>query len=310
MRGSAEGRSFCFGKLPLAGDFIRGDAPAPEFAELDRWIELGMVDSLQRLGADFQRQFDELPPTRFLWTAGRGTAIAGWWLASRDAVGRRYPFVLAARITGVPHEDYLLLPTALAAFFDDARQLLDGAFAGLDVVGTIARAQGLPCRIELDRARADLPAALRAVPAGASWSGLDASPALLLHDLEQSTTTTRPPQYSLRWPTRGEPIDLCFWLGALARFGHAAPRLLLWHGDASRPGVARAALDVLQPRLFKGMLFFDQADDDAFDLGRAFDDPRRAAAANARFGAAATSTTQADALAAIARQAADAGRRR
>jgi type VI secretion system ImpM family protein len=290
MPTSAEPQSFCFGKLPLAGDFIRGDGPVPEFAELDDWIQHGMYESQRQLGGEWQRRFDALPPARFLWTAGRGTAIAGWWLASRDAVGRRYPFVLAARVPDLRPGDYALLPTALADWFADARALLDGAFAGLDVVGTITAADRLPCRLDLDRAREH--------QAGSqpSWAGHDEPAQLLLHDLEQVAAAATPPSYSLRWPS--EPVDLSFWLAAMAWFGSPTPRLVLWHGDANARGVARVVIGELRPKLFSGVIFFDRDDDDAYDLGRGAD-AARLDAASRRFGAAASARTQAEAIAAL-----------
>ena len=85
---------------------VRGDGAAPEFTELDDWIQHGMYDSQQRLGNTWQARFDALPRTKFIWSAGRGPVITGWWQASQDAVGRRYPFLLAARLSSVSTNNF------------------------------------------------------------------------------------------------------------------------------------------------------------------------------------------------------------
>ena len=305
MRSSAEAQSICFGKLPIAGDFLRGDAAAPEFTELDDWIQHGLYDSQQRVGDGFAARFDALPRSRFLWTQGKGPALAGWWLASQDAVGRRYPFLLAARLPKVRPDDYAALPFALADWFAAAGALLDTGFAGCGVVEAIDAARALACPIDWERARRTRDEALRAATPDSAWAGHGDSPELLLHDLEQVSAQRSPPQYGLRWPTRGQPADVSFWLTAMAGFGHPLPRLLMWHGadDSAGNGVARAVLCPLQPRLFHGTVFFADEDDDAYDMGRAAAEDARARSARARFGAAVTATDQASAIATLPKEA-------
>jgi type VI secretion system protein ImpM len=280
---TAEPRIGCFGKLPIAGDFIRGDAAVPELAAFDAWIEPGLYRSQQRLGTAFQAQWDALPAVRFLWRSAPGAPLlTGWLAASRDAAGRRYPFVIAAALpAGNPAA---LTPTWLQPFVAGAKALLDGTWRGLDPVGVAATVAALPRGGDADAAAQQL-ARERAVTAVATaWQGLTASPELLVDELAELAAASPAPSYGLRWPTRGEEVDAAFWLDALAHFGVSGAMLLIWQtATATLAGGARLVLGRLDPRTFHGMLFPALDDDDAYDLGR-FVDGNRVAAAERRFG--------------------------
>ena len=310
MAASATPRSICFGKLPIAGDFLRGDGAAPEFRELDDWIQHGSYESQQRIRDDWQPRFDALPRAKFLWTNGQGVVIAGFWQSSRDSVGRRYPFLIGVRLENVKPQDYAALPFALADYFRDAKALLDTEFAGHDVVSAIEAAQALTCSIDWQGAHAQLCAAQAAATAQDAWAGHVDAPELLLHDLEQVASQQNAPQYSLRWPTRGEDADIAFWLAAMARFGQPEPHMLMWHGQqgagkqgASQQGCARVALCNLQPRLFAGMTFYEHEDDDAYDMGRGAEEDQRMQQARTRFAATVRADNQSSAIATLPKEA-------
>ncbi|HEX5053718.1 MAG TPA: type VI secretion system-associated protein TagF [Planctomycetota bacterium] len=294
-------RAICFGKLPIAGDFVRGHASAPELATLDEWIEQGMHRSRTTFGGAWQARFDALPPVRFLFHAvPNGPVLAGWWKASRDAAGRRYPFLIAVRLPGIKPADEPLLPVALAGFFAAARRLLDGSWQGLDVPDVIAAVQDLEFDIDLARARAEHAAACGTESTASTWAGGSDAPELLFQDLEDLAVAAVSPRFAVRWPTRGEPVDVSYWLAVLAHFGAPPPCLLLWHSAADlAPGIARAVLGRLEPRLFTGMVFFDHDDDDAYDLGRDHGDDHRLPDARRRFGDVVAHGTQARSLAAL-----------
>lgn len=306
MRGKPAPQSICFGKLPIAGDFLRGDGAAPEFSELDDWIQHGMYESQQQLGGDWQARFDALPRTKFLWANGKGSVIAGWWQASRDSVGRRYPFLLAAHLPKVQPQDLPALPFALADFFESAEQLLDTQFAGHDTVSAIEAAQSVPCSINWNAARQAAQDAQRSATPQDAWAGHDDAPELLLHDLEQVSGQYNPPLYSLRWASRGDASDTSFWLSAMAQFGQPTPRLMMWHPTPSggdQNGSTRVIMSQLQPRQFAGTVFFDLDDDDAYDMGRGTAEDKRAQQARARFAQAVQADSQADAIATLPKEA-------
>jgi type VI secretion system protein ImpM len=86
-----------FGKLPSRGDFIRSDRHHPVMQNLDDW----MSQTMERLTPDprWKLTYDGASPVDFAILGVRGgKALAGHWLASQDASGRRFPFVSASVI--------------------------------------------------------------------------------------------------------------------------------------------------------------------------------------------------------------------
>lgn len=294
-------RTFCIGKLPIAGDFLHGAGEVPEMAALDAWIEAGMERSQAMLGGEWQKRFDAVPPARFLWMPqAKGPVLAGCWWASRDAAGRRYPFLIGVPLPAVAAAELPLLPTALAPFFASAEQLFASSWSGLDVPGAIAAVRTMPCDFDLQLAANQTPPALHEAPATAAWSGPAQHPELLLQHLEELAPSTPPPAYSLRWATRGAPVDISFWLSVLGNLGVSAPRLLAWTAaQGSTNGSIRLALGRLEAKLFPGVLLADLEDDNAYDLGRDHGDAAGRAAAQHRFGAAIARQNQNELLAAL-----------
>jgi len=86
-----------FGKLPAHGDFVRRGLPAAFCEPLDAWLTAGVGAARDALGERFDAAWDAAPAWRFALPAGAcGThAAAGVLLCSRDAVGRRFPLVVA-----------------------------------------------------------------------------------------------------------------------------------------------------------------------------------------------------------------------
>lgn len=83
-----------FGKVPSRGDFIRSAHSAGLVETLDRWI----TGAMDQLGGDsrWKLVYDAAVPVPFAFVGPRSTAaIAGLLLPSRDASGRRFPFVAA-----------------------------------------------------------------------------------------------------------------------------------------------------------------------------------------------------------------------
>jgi type VI secretion system ImpM family protein len=295
---TAEPRIGCFGKLPIAGDFIRGDAAVPELAAFDAWIEPGLYRSQQRLGAGFQERWDALPTVRFLWRSGPGAPLlTGWLSASRDAAGRRYPFVVAAAVPAATPA--ALTPGWLQPFVAGAKSLLDGTWRGLDPVGVAAAVAALPRSGDPEAAAQQLARERSVTDVATAWEGLTASPELLVDELAELAAANPAPNYGLRWPTRGGELETAFWLDALAHFGVSGAMLLVWQtATATVAGGARLVLGRLDPRTFHGMVFPTLDDDDAYDLGR-FVDGNRVATAQRRFGGAVKAGSHAAALAAL-----------
>ncbi|QEN90064.1 type VI secretion system-associated protein TagF [Labrys sp. KNU-23] len=90
-----------FGKVPSHGDFVSTGLSRQAETELVNWLQSGLQESEQTLGAQWQDLFHAAPPWRFviersLW--GRATMV-GILLPSKDRVGRSFPLVIAARLS-------------------------------------------------------------------------------------------------------------------------------------------------------------------------------------------------------------------
>ncbi|MFS0738577.1 type VI secretion system-associated protein TagF [Sphingomonas sp. 1P06PA] len=84
-----------FGKLPAHGDFVsRGILPSTRNG-LDQWLAGEIADARATFATDFEARYDRAPPWRFAVEGGEGW-IAGAIAPSVDAVGRRFPLLVAA----------------------------------------------------------------------------------------------------------------------------------------------------------------------------------------------------------------------
>lgn len=131
-----------FGKLPCRGDFIRSTPHAPLLDSVDRW----QAQLMERLASDprWKLTYDAAPATQFAVLGSKSSVgLAGIWLASRDASGRRFPFVLAAAFDlpeshgFVPLSPIALRPvwqtlsrTAQQAYAAPSIELIQGQLAG------------------------------------------------------------------------------------------------------------------------------------------------------------------------------------
>ncbi|RZK99146.1 MAG: type VI secretion system-associated protein TagF [Rubrivivax sp.] len=83
-----------FGKLPSRGDFVRSAHHASVIQSLDQW----QAQAMERLSADprWKLVYDQSPAVQFAILGLRSqVGLAGHWLASQDASGRRFPFITA-----------------------------------------------------------------------------------------------------------------------------------------------------------------------------------------------------------------------
>jgi type VI secretion system protein ImpM len=87
-----------FGKLPAHGDFVRRGLPVAFCDPLDNWLAASVAAARDALGDGFEAIWDAAPAWRFALPPGAcgPQAAAGVLLCSRDAVGRRFPLVVAA----------------------------------------------------------------------------------------------------------------------------------------------------------------------------------------------------------------------
>ncbi|BAL95927.1 type VI secretion system-associated protein TagF [Rubrivivax gelatinosus] len=90
-------RMLHFGKLPSRGDFVRSGQPAALLQTLDDWLAGG----IEALSADprWKLLYDRAMPAQFAFLGSRATrGLAGHLIASNDASGRRFPFIVAGAL--------------------------------------------------------------------------------------------------------------------------------------------------------------------------------------------------------------------
>lgn len=92
---SAAAQALYFGKLPSRGDFVRSSAGSALIHSIDQW----MSQTLELLAEDTRWKivYDAASPVHFAILGTQSNAgLVGHMVASQDASGRRFPFVLAA----------------------------------------------------------------------------------------------------------------------------------------------------------------------------------------------------------------------
>jgi type VI secretion system protein ImpM len=103
-----------FGKLPSRGDFVRSSAGSALIHSIDQW----MSQTLELLAEDTRWKivYDAASPVHFAILGSQSNAgLVGHIVASQDASGRRFPFVLAASFeVGEPLQFLPYSPQALS----------------------------------------------------------------------------------------------------------------------------------------------------------------------------------------------------
>jgi type VI secretion system protein ImpM len=95
-----------FGKLPSRGDFVRSAQGPGLIQTLDRWLSSG----LEALAVDprWKEIYDRAQPMHLAFLGSRNPlGLAGHLVASRDASGRRFPFITAARLQTTQPLDFM-----------------------------------------------------------------------------------------------------------------------------------------------------------------------------------------------------------
>ncbi len=107
--------AWLFGKLPAHGDFI-GRGLSPEMREqLDLWLSAELARARTRF-ADFDERYRLAPPWAFRDCDPAGNWSGGALCLSVDAVGRRFPILVAAPAPG-PAQAWGVADSALELVF-------------------------------------------------------------------------------------------------------------------------------------------------------------------------------------------------
>src|SRR5438477_5094454 len=133
MAGAAPQESFSagwYGKIPGTGDFITRRMPSSFSEAWDRWLQVAIAGSRERLGARWRDTFLSMPIWRFVLSPGMLTpnAWGGIMVPSVDAVGRYFPLAVASAL---PSASLDLVGTLFAAesWFDEIETIALSAIA-------------------------------------------------------------------------------------------------------------------------------------------------------------------------------------
>lgn len=122
-----------FGKVPSRGDFVRSTQHAPLITNLDKW----QSQAMDRLSLDprWKLIYDAAPALQFaILGTDSPVGLAGHWLASQDASGRRFPFITAGAFDlAAPREFVRLGPVALGRLWARLEQIARVAHAATEL---------------------------------------------------------------------------------------------------------------------------------------------------------------------------------
>jgi type VI secretion system ImpM family protein len=252
----------CFGKLPIAGDFIRYRLDAEEPRGFAGWVEKGqaLVEAVTRSGG--AKSAPAAAPRRYRFCLDQGSGrrlVAGILHESHDRGQlRRFPFCLFAAVEASAFRARpALLPYLLSEGWSSCEEKL-AALGGVSRVEELTR--GLdgfaPAIPEPSKAAAaDLDAALGRERAGALWGrvlpGRPPDGRLHLFDILvralQPFQKTRPEEapVALKLPVGGTrqevALQAAFWVELLCGFlsgSRQAPNLFLAAPAAAEPAKA------------------------------------------------------------------------
>ncbi|CAO3449739.1 hypothetical protein [Azospirillum argentinense] len=90
------------GKLPIRGDFVTRNLPAPVVEVLDGWLQDGIAASRDRLGTGWLDLYLTSPIWHFALDAGiaGSSALTGLMIPSVDQVGRYFPLLVLGPLAG------------------------------------------------------------------------------------------------------------------------------------------------------------------------------------------------------------------
>jgi len=124
-----------FGKLPLSPEFIKHHYVGPVFAELDQWIQEGLVYTRSHLDETWADDYMKAGPWNFLWCSPeQDELLIGVTIPSTDKAGRHFPFLMFLRIPQRGFQNRLPgMPVWCHEFLEEARLLGEKGWQGKDL---------------------------------------------------------------------------------------------------------------------------------------------------------------------------------
>ncbi|KGF83229.1 type VI secretion protein [Massilia sp. JS1662] len=252
-----------FGKIPSRGDFVKGSDNPALVKLLDDWLARAM--DLMMEDAQWKANYDAVAPLHFVIAGPRRRhAIAGHIVASSDASGRRFPFLMMGMLDVAAPDDFIpAAPLMLGRLWNRLESLGKGLVEAIDADPLLQAAAGQVVELDL---RADAHAAafadfvelqsldtLQALLAQDGYAGSVRQVLLALGMLLQPVlaSSTSRLEKSLVLPLPADPLYRglvgAYWMHAIAPFLARAdfelalfvtrigarPRLVLGFGGAS-----------------------------------------------------------------------------
>ena len=252
-----------FGKIPSRGDFVKGSDNPALVKLLDEWLARAM--DLMMADAHWKTNYDAVAPLHFVIAGPRRRhAIAGHIVASSDASGRRFPFLMMGMLDVAEPDAFVpSAPLLLGRLWSRLESLSRGVTAAVDADAPLRAAAGQVVELDL---QPDAHAAaftdfvelqsldtLQALLAQAGYAGSVRQVLLALGMLLQPVlaSSTSRLEKSLVLPLPADPLYRglvgAYWMHAIAPFLARAdfelalfvtrigarPRLVLGFGGAS-----------------------------------------------------------------------------
>jgi type VI secretion system ImpM family protein len=224
-----------YGKLPISREFLRLHAAGPELRELDEWFERGVQYAKAKSGSDWPALLAQADIWNFLFVPeGSGRVVCGAIFASRDEVGRSFPFFtfLLLERRDLPQTPWLI-PLSCSVFLTQTRQLLEQLREDFDWNTFRANVESLPVEVDTDASlEARFEDYLSRTTTGEFWRDVSAAADRPEHDgfgLERvirvhpvGTQSCGTGSWGLKLPlaqreNQAETYDLPFWLKLQAR---------------------------------------------------------------------------------------------
>ena len=252
-----------FGKIPSRGDFVKGSDNPALVKLLDDWLARAM--DLMMADTQWKSRYDAVAPLHFVIAGPRRRhAIAGHIVASSDASGRRFPFLMTGMLDVAKPDAFVAsAPQMLGVLWSRLEALSKGLVAAPDADALLQAAAGQIVELDL-RSNAHAAAfadfielqsldTLQALLAQAGYAGsvrrVLLALGLLLQPVLASSTSRL--EKSLVLPLPADPLYRglvgAYWMHAIAPFLARAdfelalfvtrlgaqPRLVLGFGGAS-----------------------------------------------------------------------------
>lgn len=252
-----------FGKIPSRGDFVKGSDNPALVKLLDDWLARAM--DLMMADARWKSRYDAVAPLHFVIAGPRRRhAIAGHIVASSDASGRRFPFLMTGMLDVAEPDAFVpSAPQMLGVLWSRLEALSKGLVTAPDADALLQAAAGQVVELDL-RSNAHAAAfadfielqsldTLQALLAQAGYAGsvrqLLLALGLLLQPVLASSTSRL--EKSLVLPLPADPLYRglvgAYWMHSIAPFLARAdfelalfvtrigeqPRLVLGFGGAS-----------------------------------------------------------------------------